>query len=450
MNEELAKYYWRITHTLHRLTMDESFLFQRLGIGLLLGLLVGLQRERAASGLGGVRTFPLITLLGGVTAVLASHFGGWVVAAALLGIAILVGVANVIRRDKNDGGITTEIAILLLFALGAMLVVAPPAVAVAIGGAAALLLHFKPELHGFAAKLDPPDVRAIMQFVLISCIVLPVLPNRPYGPFGVFNPFQLWLMVVLIVGISLVAYVIYKFFGTDAGTILGGLLGGAISSTATAVSYARRTRDQAALAPSAAVVIQLASAVLYLRVLIEISAVAANFLPSALLPIGIMGIITLLPGLFFWLFTRRQETEMPEQKNPSELKSALVFAGIFLVVSLALAAAKQWYGGRGLFAVAVLSGLTDMDAITLGTARMVKQQTLEASAAWRLIVIASLANLAFKAGIVAVLGTGRLLVYVLLLFAVPVLGGLLLVALWPDQWTVDALVPLLAPPSQPS
>ena len=423
--------------------MEPSFLFQRLGIALTLGLLVGLQRERADSGLGGVRTFPLITVLGSVSAALSMSFGGWVVAAAMIGLTIVVGVANFMRRDENDGGITTEIAILLMFGVGALLIVGPLEVAVAVGGGTAVLLHFKPELHGFADKLDTADVKAIMQFALLSCVVLPVLPNQNYGPFGVFNPFQAWLMVVLIVGISLVAYVIYKFLGTDAGTLLGGVLGGVISSTATTVSYARLTRQQPTLATSAATVIQIASAVVYLRVLIEISAVAPEFLRTALFPILAMLALTLLPAGAWWLLRRGRVTGMPQQANPSELRSALVFAAIFLAVSFALAAAKEWYGGRGLFAVALLSGLTDMDAITLSTSRLVSREQLDMTYGWRLIVVASLANLVFKACMISLLGTWKLLLYVLVLFAVPVVGGIVLLLMWPDHWTADALLPLL-------
>ena len=232
-------------------------MFQQAGLALLLGLLVGLQREHAASGIAGMRTFPLIALLGTVAAGLAKQFGGWVVAAGFLGIAALIAIHSpkALRRSTN-GGTTTDVTMLLMYAVGALLVTGPIAVAVAIGGAAAVLLQFKPELHGFAKRLGDQDLRAIMQFVLITCIILPLLPQRtialwpdpPYGYLNVFNPFEIWLMVVLIVGMNLGGYILYKFLGQDAGTLFGGILGGAISSTATTVSYARMVRNDPAYA----------------------------------------------------------------------------------------------------------------------------------------------------------------------------------------------------------
>ena len=154
-------------------------------------------------------------------------------------------------------------------------------VAIAVGGGVAVLLQFKPELHGIAQKLGDDDLRAIMQFVLITCIILPVLPNQNYGPDSLLpasptptpdrstcsTRCEIWLMVVLIVGLSLGGYIIYKFFGRNAGILLGGILGGAISSTATTVSYARGTRDDPLGARTASIVIMIASTVMYVRML---------------------------------------------------------------------------------------------------------------------------------------------------------------------------------------
>ena len=147
---------------------------------------------------------------------------------------------------------TTEVAILVMYVVGAYLVVGERMVAVAVGATVAVLLQFKPELHGIAARLGDQDLRAIMTFALITCIILPVLPNTTYevvSPLDVLNPFEIWMMVVLMVGISLTGYLVYKFFGRNAGILLGGVLGGAVSSTATTLSYAKRTRWTAQFAP---------------------------------------------------------------------------------------------------------------------------------------------------------------------------------------------------------
>src|SRR5262245_7219717 len=184
----------------------EAKLFGQIAISLLLGLLIGLQRQRAESAIGGIRTFPLIAAFGTVCGWMALEHGGWIVAAGLLAVAALLLVSNYMaaRGGNADAGQTSEIAALLLYAIGAYLVTGTLAVAVALGGVIAVLLHFKDPLHAFASRIGEQDVTAIMQFVLISLVVLPVLPNRAFGPYETLNPFQIWLMVVLIVGIGLV------------------------------------------------------------------------------------------------------------------------------------------------------------------------------------------------------------------------------------------------------
>ena len=146
------------------------------------------------------------------------------------------------RQADPDPGITTDVAALLMYAVGALVVVLPeqPGIPVAIGGGVAVLLQYKLELHTIARRLGDQDIKAIMQFVLLSCVILPVLPNQNYL-LGVLNLRETWLMVALIVGMSLGGYILYKFLGRDAGILLGGLLGGVISSTATTVSQARHT-----------------------------------------------------------------------------------------------------------------------------------------------------------------------------------------------------------------
>jgi uncharacterized membrane protein (DUF4010 family) len=307
---------------------------------------------------------------------------------------------------------------------------------VAIGVAVAVLLQFKVELHGIVDRLGDADVRAVMTFALISGIVLPVLPNRTFGPLDVLNPREIWLMVVLIVGITLAGYACYKLFGERAGLLLGGVLGGAISSTATVASYSRRTREQPEVARAALIVVSIASAVVFVRVMIEISAVSPRLLPVAWPPLAILGAATLLPGIVAFVRATKDSQPIPEQKNPTELKAALVFAAIYAAVTLALAAAKQWAGEGGLYAVAVMSGLTDMDAITLSTARLVEHAELASAlppaTAWRLIAVAAMSNLVFKGLMAGAIGGRRFAALVAVAFAVPIGVGIALLLAWPD------------------
>ena len=155
--------------------MDTATAFRHLAIAVGLGLLVGLQRERAKSGLAGLRTFALITMFGAICGMLSATLGAWIIAAGFLALAALIVVGNVaaLKQGVTDPGLTTEIAILLMFGVGAFLVNGNESVAIAVGGAVAVLLQFKDPLHGFAARLGDKDLRAIMQFALLSLVIPP-------------------------------------------------------------------------------------------------------------------------------------------------------------------------------------------------------------------------------------------------------------------------------------
>jgi uncharacterized membrane protein (DUF4010 family) len=413
--------------------MDMGETFRHLGIAVALGLLVGIQRQRTDAGVAGFRTFPLATAFGTLCALLAGPFGHWIVAAGLLTTAAMVVLGNLarMRAGTNDPGLTTEFALVVMYAVGAFLVIGPVPVALAVGAGVAVLLHLKPQMHSLAARIGEGDFKAIMQFVLISLVILPVLPDRAFGPFGVLNPHRIWLMVVLIVAVSLGGYVAYKLFGARVGSVLGGLLGGLISSTATTVSYARRSRDRSASPDIAAFVIAVASAVVFLRVLAWIAVAAPHSLPALAGPVLMMLGAIGLGAAGLWLAMRGGVTGMPPQSNPTELKSAVTFGLLFALVLFAVAAAREHLGEGGLFAVAALSGLTDMDAITLSTAQLVHDGALPPGTGWRLILVASMANLLFKLAAAALLGGRALALRLALVFGLGLLAGAGALLWWP-------------------
>ncbi len=404
-----------------------------LAIALGLGLIVGLQRQSTESKLAGLRTVPLVTLLGCVCALLAATAGGWILAAGLVGVATATAMGNVARlRDPQaHAGITTEVALLLMYGLGAYTVLGDRAVAVVLGGTIAVLLHFKAELHGLAGRLGGTELRAVMQLVLLALVVLPVLPDATFGPFAVFNPHEMWLMAVLIVGLSLGGYIALKFLGPDAGIVAGGLLGGLISSTATTVSWARRTRDQPEASRAACLVILIASSVVYVRVLAEIATVAAPFLRTAAPPILALFAAMAAAATGLWMSSKGREPVSVEGRQPADLKTAFTFAALYVVVLFAVAYAKESAGARGLYVVSVLSGLTDVDAITLSVARLVGSGQIDGAQGWRLVVVGLLSNLVFKGAMASVLGDRRLRRWIVLLFGLQLLAGAAVLAFWP-------------------
>lgn len=409
--------------------------FVQLAIALLLGLLIGLQRQRVEAPFGGIRTFPLIAAFGTLCGLLAVEHGGWIVAAGLLALAGLLVVSNLMLDQDGaaDAGQTTEVSALLLYGIGAYLVFGEMAVAVVLGGVIAVLLHYKDLLHSFAARFGERDATAFMQFVLITLVILPVLPNRSYGPYDVLNPFEIWLMVVLIVGIGLVGYVAYKLLGAREGAVLGGLVGGLISSTATTASFARRSKASPNLAGLAAPVVMIAATIVFVRILVEVAVVAPAQFGRIAPPLGAMlGICAAIAAVLYFR-TRDHRAALDEQGNPADLKMAIVFGGLYAVVVFAAAAANDLFGQQGLYVVALVSGLTDMDAITLSTSQLVAGGRLDDHTGWRMILLAALSNLAFKAVLVAVLGSRALLKLVAIAFGAAIAAGVALLNLWPVQ-----------------
>lgn len=413
----------------------DSAVFGALSLALGLGLLVGLQRERAGSALGGIRTFPLVSLLGAVCGLLGERWGGFVVAAGFLGVASVALLANLekFRHSEEVAGQTTEVAALLIFAAGVLLTTEYRSAAIVVGGLTAVLLHLKQPMHAFAGRLTERDIQAIMRFAIISLIVLPLLPDTEFGPYRVLNPREVWWMVVLIVGIGLAGYVSYRIFGGRSGILLNGILGGLVSSTATTVSYARRVRQSPQAASLSAIIIVIASTIAAGRVIVEVAIVAPRVLPAVVLPLAAFLALMVIASLVMIWSVHRDGDEMPEQANPAELKSALIFGALYAIVIFATAAAKDYFGDRALYGVAAISGVVDVDAITLSTARLAAAERLSTDTAWRVILIATLTNLVFKTGIAWALGSTRLLLRLALPIAVTLAGGLALLLAWPQK-----------------
>ncbi len=422
---------------MYPLHMDAMSALTSLAIALGLGLLVGLQRELAESRVAGFRTFALVTVLGTLAAFAAQQFGGWIIGAGLIGVAAATAMGDYKALQSPTGrgpGITTEIAVLVMFLVGVVAAQPEPGsrqVAVAVGVAVAVLLQAKERLHNLATKLGEGDLRAILLFAAITFIVLPILPDEAYGPYDVWNPRILWLMVVLVVGISLAGYIAYKFAGPRAGTALTGLIGGLISSTAVTLSFSKRAASSTAARNSAVLAIALASAVLYGRILVEIAAVGPQLLRHAAWPIGAMLGASLAAAAIVYLRAGLKDAAVPEQSNPTELRTALVFALLFGVVLLAVAWARDVLGGAGIYAVAALSGIHDMDAITLSSARLVQTDALDAPTAWRAIVLAAIANMIFKAALAGMFGGAALFWRIAAIFAPAAAVGLLFFLFWP-------------------
>jgi uncharacterized membrane protein (DUF4010 family) len=400
---------------------------------LAIGLLIGLERERNPSAKAGLRTFALVALFGTLSALLSAKLDSpWLLIAGLLAVATMIIAAYHNKpAEEGDPGTTTVIALLLCYGLGVMTWYGMSKLAVMLAIAVTALLYFKPELRGMSQRLTRSDLVAVLQFSVLTFIVLPILPDQNFGPFNAFNPHQAWLMVVLISGISLAGYAALHLVGTRYGAPLLGFLGGLVSSTATTLLYARNSRNNPAMAQIAGSVIVIASMVVLLRLLVLSSVVAYGAVPG-LMPVLASGFLFGLAVALYGWRTRIKATKLtiPEMPNPAELRTALSFGLLYVVVLLGAAWMQDFAGSRGLYAVALVSGLTDVDAITLSSLRLFSLGQLSEHQAITSIALAFMANLAFKFGIVIFIGGKNLAKFVATGFGAIALGVLIgLVAL---------------------
>jgi len=380
---------------------------QAFAVSLGIGLLIGLERERKPDAKAGLRTFGLTGLLGCLAAMLGEQSGsGWILAVGLLMMAamMIAALAND-PQDDGDPGTTSVVALMLCYGLGALVWYGNATLAVMLAITTTVLLYFKGQLQSVTRSLTHKDLISILQFAVLSLVVLPILPNADYGPYDALNPHQVWWMVVLISGLSLAGYAALRVVGNRHGAPLLGLFGGMVSSTATTLVFARNARDDANLVATATLVILIANLVVTVR----LGIVAVLLAPTLLLPlVGVLGVgllLGLVAVLFKWrTLTGAGELPLPEVKNPTEIRTALAFGLLYGVVLLLAAWLQDIAGSQGLYLVAFASGFTDVDAITLSILRLFNQQTLEAGPVVVAIGLASLANLVFKSGLVAAIG----------------------------------------------
>ena len=376
-------------------------------VALSIGLLMGLERERNPAAKAGLRTFALTALLGVLTAHLATAIGElWLIAVGL-GLVGSMMIAAYLRSPQPDGdpGTTTVAALMLCYSLGVLVWNDEIQLAVMLGIAATMLLYFKPELRGLSEHLTRRDLLSVLQFSVLALIILPLLPNRDYGPYGALNPYQIWWMVVLIVGVGLAGYAALRIVGQQRGAVMLGLLGGLVSSTATTLAFSRHARASSEMTPVATTVIVLANLVVLVRLGVLATILAPSVL-SQLLPLLFGGLIVGGLGAVYGVLRLQPQDELPAlaMGNPTELRTALGFGLMYAVVLLAAAWLSDWLGTGGLYAVALVSGLTDVDAITLSSLRLHNLDKLSVPLVINVITLATLANLFFKSVLTFVVG----------------------------------------------
>lgn len=381
----------------------------RLFVAFGIGALIGMERERSesAGAFAGSRTFPLIGLYGAIVQAFVPD--SLPVAILALAAPLTVAYAGKVWLE-GDLGLTTLTAALLTVVLGALTTHSTRGllVAVVVGGIATVVLSEKARIHRVADRIEAAEQRAIVKFVLVVMVVFPLLPDRDIEWLFGLNPRFIWLMVVLVTGLSFLAYALSHTVGPSRGIALTGVLGGFVSSTATAVSMAERTRQSPTLYRICAFSTVIASVVMFPRALIEVAIVNPDLLTSVAIPLGAMTMTGAIVATFvYWRSTAEPDIDT-DIENPFRLAPALVFGVLFAIVLVVADYANLVLGSSGVYATAFITGLVGIDAITLSLSKLSADGAIAPAVATTGIVIATIANTLVKVGLVWILGSREL------------------------------------------
>ncbi|MBD3360456.1 DUF4010 domain-containing protein [Candidatus Peregrinibacteria bacterium] len=405
--------------------------FKQLGIALILSSLIGLEREQkyqkfGFEAFGGIRTLPLVGLVGALSFILF-QYSVWIFVVLTLSMMALLTVSYYMVNKKSDtvGG-TTEVATMLVYIVGILCGMQKFLLATSIALTVLLILHFKDPLHKWAKRLKNKELISTIQFVVIAFVVLPLLPNQGYGPYGFFNPYIIWLMVVFISGISFVSYIAIKLFGAKRGIGLTGFLAGLISSTALSLSFSGQSKKNKSIENPYVLAIVVASSAMFFRILIEILVLNRELLGPVSIPMITMGVVGIFSALFFWFRKEKVPSKIEDKllkvKSPFSLWPALKFGLFFAVVLFLVNAGKEFMGEKGIYLTSLLSGLADVDAITVSMANLAKEK-VSTNVAVNSITIAAMTNTLVKGGIFLLFGNKKVAWKILLVFVLMLIAG---------------------------
>lgn len=379
-------------------------LLSALGVGLLIGVERGWSGRKEDEGdrVAGIRTFSLVGLLGGVWALMADFMSEWILAVIFLAFTALVIAAHLIEtKVHKDIGITTEVALLLTFSLGAWAAFGERTFALGTAVLVVAFLGLKPVLHRWLTRIEVKEIYAGIKLLIISVILLPLLPNEGYGPWQTLNPYWIWWMVVLISALSFMGYILIKYRGERQGTLLTAITGGLASSTAVTLSLSQFARNQKiSMARIFIAGVLAASSIMFVRVAIEVAVVNPQLLHPLWIPLATMLLMTAGSGIWLWRQHKQKSNEQPEieLQNPLKLFTAIQFGLLLALILLLASALEEWYGDQGIYLLSFFSGLMDVDAITLSLSRM-GQDEISSAVATIGITIAVITNTIVKAGL---------------------------------------------------
>lgn len=387
----------------------EIRLLGRMGLVLILGLIIGIERgwsfqqKKEGQRTAGVRTFTLIALSGGIWGILSEHVGAVLLGAALVAFVLIIMIGYYLHVQQTGAlGLTTEMAAFVTFGVGVAVIKGYIILSVAITVVMVLLLSIKPKLHTWIKTIEPQEFYSGILFLIISAVVLPLLPNRGYGPWKVLNPFEIWGMVVLIAGISYIGYFSMKYLGSERGILFTSFTGSLVSSIAVTVTLGRFAREGETTTDMLVVGALIANFTALSRMLLWLGI----FNPILIYEVGpsvVMMIVT-TSGLVLWAWKNSEKAKKRKQissiKNPLQLSTAIQFGIVLALVMLLSEASSQWLGDPGVYGLSIISGMVDIDSITLSLLQM-GGETLSQEVASNGLILVAISNTFIKGVIFA-------------------------------------------------
>ncbi len=430
--------------------MVNLYLLQPFIIALFLGALLGFERSFASrldheveDFLGGIRTYSLVSLFGALATFLADRYFPEMLILSFAGIIAMTAVSYFVGFYKhNEGGITTEVSLLICFLIGVIVQKQHVVLALFITLGTAALLHMKDYIHHMTEKLDTKDIRATLKFAIITFIILIFDPDYTFylkdiGPLAnglfnrfpgladvkVVNPYNVWLMVVLISAIGFAGYISIKILGSRKGTGLTGLLGGLVSSTATTVTFSKRSKEGGIRDLSYALAVLLACSTMFPRILVEAMVINARLLPRLIVSMGLMAAAGFTVCLVLWKKSGKEKSDEVPHHNPFNILPAVKFGIVFAVIVFIARITEVIAGDSGVYIISVLTGLSDVDPITLTMSQISRDDPSKLNQASVAITLAAFSNTIMKAGMALLLGSKRFARIVLIGFGITLVAG---------------------------
>lgn len=369
-------------------------------VALALGFLVGLERESNKSKnkkiiLGGIRTYPIISMIGFGCAWLFQLGVTFILPVGLLSITALSVISYYTKVQIEKFGATSEITALLTFIVGALALLVDIWAAMALGIINTVLLSEKANLEEFVDNTDRAEFLAVIKFLLVTIIILPILPDQNFTKYEL-NPSNVWKVVIIVSTIGFIGYFLAKRFGNKFGLWLSGLLGGIVSSTAVTVAYGRMAQKKLSIGGSALRGVVVASSIMYARIFILILIINPMLIKSKWWEYLLLVIVGIGLSLYHSqpeILSEKSEKELQNLQNPFEIKPAVVFAFLFLLLSIVTKLVIEYFGQQGLLSLAVIVGLTDITPFILS---IIQPNNFEINFITSAILLATMSNTIMK------------------------------------------------------